>query len=84
MGQTNALAKHKKSKDPEVRRRVSNWGIGIGLQAVDGLKVSDYLLELAKLHIEGKMTMGEVNKRLAKYHKTTDIKHGDKTHRPPI
>ena len=42
MGQTNALAKHKKSKDPEVRRRVSNWGIGIGLQAVDGLKVSDW------------------------------------------
>lgn len=55
--------------DPEVRRRASNWGVGIGLQDVDGLSVSSYLIELAKLHIEGKITMDEVQARLDAYYK---------------
>ena len=38
--------------DPEVRKRASNWGVGIGLQDVDGLQVSSYLIELARLNIE--------------------------------
>ena len=62
------LDKYKKSPDPEVRRRAENWGIGIGLQAVDDLQVSDYLIELAKLNIEGKITMDEVNKRIAAHY----------------
>ena len=36
--------------DPEVRRRADNWGVGIGLQDVDGLSVSSYMIELAKLN----------------------------------
>ena len=55
--------------DPEVRRRASNWGVGIGLQDVDGLTVSSYLIELAKLNIEGKITIDEVQKRLDAYYK---------------
>ena len=57
------------SSDPEVRKRASNWGVGIGLQDVDGLRVSLYLIELAKLNIEGKITMDEVQKRLDAYYK---------------
>ena len=55
--------------DPEVRRRAGNWGVGIGLQDVDGLTVSSYLIELAKLNIEGKITIDEVQKRLDAYYK---------------
>ena len=55
--------------DPEVRRRAENWGVGIGLQDVDGLTVSSYLIELAKLNIEGKITIDEVQKRLDAYYK---------------
>jgi len=60
---------YKKSSNPDIRQRAENWGIGIGLQAVDNLQVSDYLIELAKLNIEGKITMDEVEKRLAKHYK---------------
>ena len=54
--------------DPEVRRRADNWGVGIGLQDVDHLTVSTYLIELAKLNIEGKITMDEVQARLNAYY----------------
>lgn len=35
---------------------------------MDGLKVSDYLLELARRNIEGEITMEEVNKLLDEYY----------------
>lgn len=55
--------------NPALRKRAENWGVAIGLQDVDHLTVSPYLVELAKLHIEGKITMNEVETRLDKYHK---------------
>lgn len=33
------------------------WQAAIGLQAVDGLKVSEYLLHVAKRHIEGEISI---------------------------
>ena len=42
--------------------------MAIGLQDVDGLKVSDYLQELARRNIEGEISMDEVNKRLDEYY----------------
>ena len=33
--------------DPEKKERAINWRTAIGLQAVDGLRVSDFLLEIA-------------------------------------
>ena len=42
--------------------------MAIGLQAVDGLRVSDYLLELARKNIEGELTMEEVDELLDKYY----------------
>ena len=38
---------------PLQREAAYAWSTAIGLQAVDGLKVSDYLLELARRNIEG-------------------------------
>ena len=35
------------------------WQTAIGLQAVDGLNTSEYLLDTAKDHIEGKITIDE-------------------------
>ena len=65
----NLFEEYLHSSDPEVRRRADNWGVGIGLQDVDGLSVSPYLIELAKLNIEGKITMDEVQARLDAYYK---------------
>ena len=39
--------------EPDAAERADAWQTGIGLQAVDGLPVSDYLLGTAKEHIEG-------------------------------
>lgn len=46
--------------EPSQRRRAENWAIAIGLQAVDGLRTSEYLHQVAKRNIEGEVEMGEV------------------------
>ncbi len=46
--------------EPAQRERAEAWSVAIGLQAVDGLQVSDYLLELARKNIEGEITIDEV------------------------
>ena len=38
--------------DPQKKERAEAWRVAIGLQDVDGLKVSGYLLELARRNIE--------------------------------
>lgn len=63
------LKKYKNDPDPEKRRRADAWGVGIGLQAVDGLRVSDFLLSVAIRQIEGEITMKEATKLIEEYHK---------------
>ena len=59
--------------EPHKRERVSAWRTAIGLQDVDGLRVSEYLKETAVKHIEGDITIDEVRKQLRSYYvnKTT-------------
>ena len=54
--------------EPSQREAAYAWSTAIGLQAVDGLKVSDYLLELARINIEGEISMEEVDKLLDEYY----------------
>ncbi|MCR4769224.1 MAG: hypothetical protein K5874_03320 [Bacteroidaceae bacterium] len=44
--------KYKNADDLQVRERAKAWSTAIGLQAVDGLTVSNYLIELACKDIE--------------------------------
>ena len=48
------------SADPDKRQRAENWRFAIGIQRVDGLSVSPFLVELARKNIEGLMTNEEV------------------------
>lgn len=50
---------YKNHPDESVRERASNWAVAIGLQRVDGLSVSDFLIQVARMEIEGKITMDE-------------------------
>ena len=50
------------SSDPDKRQRAENWRFAIGLQRVDGLSVSPFLVELARKNIEGLMTNEEVQR----------------------
>lgn len=73
--------KYKEHPDPNVRERACNWGIAIGLQAVDNLQVSDYLIELAELNINGKITKEEVQKRIHEHHTKGSVQQFDNTYK---
>lgn len=59
--------------EPHKREKASVWRTAIGLQDVDGLKVSDYLKQTAIKHIEGDISIDEVREQLRTYYisKTT-------------
>ena len=50
---------YKNHPDESVRERTTHWTIAIGLQCVDGLNVSDFLIQVARQEIEGKITMNK-------------------------
>lgn len=54
--------------EPDQIDKSNAWKTAIGLQDVDGLKPSEYLIETAKEHIEGKITISEVDKRIHSYY----------------
>ena len=54
--------------EPDKVDKSNAWKTAIGLQDVDGLKPSEYLIETAKEHIEGKITILEADKRIHSYY----------------
>ncbi len=62
------------SGEPGVEERARNWSMAIGLQDVDRLKPSEFLLEQAKANIEGKISSEEVSKRLEEYYSQKSVR----------
>ena len=54
--------------EPDKVDKSNAWKTAIGLQDVDGLKPSAYLIETAKDHIEGKISITEADKRIHSYY----------------
>ena len=54
--------------EPKLKKKAAAWQTAIGLQAVDGLSVSDYLLKTAKENIEEKITDKEANAQISNYY----------------
>lgn len=54
--------------EPAQRERAEAWNTAIGLQAVDGLKVSDYLRATAKKNIEGEISIDEARELVKQYY----------------
>ena len=50
-----------KESEPAKRDKGYAWHTAIGLQAVDGLKTSEYLLHTAVRNIEGEISFEEAN-----------------------
>lgn len=61
-----------KEYDTPVEKRIENWEVGIGLNEVDGLTPSSYLIQLTKESIEGKKTFDEIEIDLKKYYSKQD------------
>jgi fido (protein-threonine AMPylation protein)/ribosomal protein S25 len=57
-----------KESEPEKRDKGYAWHTAIGLQAVDGLKTSEYLLHTAVRNIEGEISFEEANELLQEYY----------------
>ena len=57
-----------KNGTPEQVELCQNWLAGIGLQKVDNLQVSGYLLELILQNIKGEIDYVELERKLADYH----------------
>lgn len=62
------LEEYIRQGEPEQIEKSEAWKTAIGLQAVDGLKTSAYLLDTAKEHIEGKIGIDEAQKRIQNYY----------------
>jgi len=60
--------------EPDKAAKAKAWKTAIGLQQVDGLKPSEYLLETAKQNIEGYIGIDEVLKRIDGYYQKQSIK----------
>ena len=62
-------------KSPEVKQLY--WNIAFGLQEVDGLKPSKYMIELSEEHINGKKTYNQVQEEIISYYKKNQDNHDD-------
>lgn len=71
--------------EPGRRERAYAWATAIGLQDVDGLKPSRYLLKTARRHIEGEISQDDARRLVDEYYETKeahdipeDVKEADK------
>ncbi|MBE7082476.1 MAG: winged helix-turn-helix transcriptional regulator [Clostridiales bacterium] len=65
---------YKKLGELDKREKSEIWETAIGLQQVDGLKPSQYLIHTAKSHIEGDITFEDVKNQLSNYYQEKPAK----------
>ena len=71
------LSEYIKQGEPEKQEKAETWETAIGLQDVDGLKPSEYLLDTAKEHIEGNINIDEAKKRINSYYEQSNERNNE-------
>lgn len=66
-----------RESEPNKAHKSYAWSTAIGLQAVDGLKPSKYLIDTAIQNIEGKITMKEAQGLIDSYYKESPVHLSD-------
>ena len=64
------LEEYIRQDESSKRERAMLWRTAIGLQQVDGLRVSDYLIETAKQHVEGDITIKKAKSLIDSYYQS--------------
>jgi len=64
----NNFDEYLRQGEPNKAEKAKVWKTAIGLQQVDGLKPSEYLIETARQNIEGDITIEEVKQRIDTYY----------------
>ena len=77
MADINDFDEYKRLGEPEKAEKSKIWQTAIGLQQVDGLTPSDYLITAAKQNIEDEITIYEVQERLDSYYKAKPVGTAD-------
>lgn len=72
---------YKKVTGPQKKQKSFAWTTAIGLQAVEGLTPSDYLLQTARRNIEGEISIQEANYIIDEYYKSTKSREEEQQHR---
>lgn len=62
------LSEYIKQGEPSRKEKAETWETAIGLQDVDGLKPSKYLVDTAKDHIEGNIDIKQAKERINQYY----------------
>ena len=68
------LEEYIRQGEPMQRERGQIWQTAIGLQQVDGLKTSAYLLQTAKQHIEGDITLQKAKELIDSYYQSQQVR----------
>lgn len=66
-----------RESEPAKRDKGYAWHTAIGLQAVDGLKTSEYLIHTAVRNIEGEISFKEANALLQTYYKENPVRDAE-------
>lgn len=69
------LEEYIRQSEPDRRERGEAWRVAIGLQQVDGLTPSDYLVDTAKQHIDGMITISEAKALIDSYYQSASSRH---------
>lgn len=64
----HGLDEYIRQGEPQQQERGKAWQTAIGLQQVDGLSTSPYLLETARRHIEGDITINQAKQLIDSYY----------------
>ena len=68
------LSEYLRAKEPGKAELAGLWRAAIGLQKVDGLTTSAYLVETARRNIEGEITIAEAGKIIGEYYKSKAVR----------
>lgn len=60
--------------EPSQKESAENWKTAIGLQAVDGLQPSAYLIDVAKRNIDGEISLDETRKLIDSYYQSKTVR----------
>lgn len=66
--QKDPFKEYLKESEPDKRSKGYVWSTAIGLQTVDGLKTSEYLIDTAVKNIEGEITLKEAQNLIDAYY----------------
>ena len=68
------LSEYLRAKEPGKAELAGIWRAAIGLQKVDGLTPSAYLVETARRNIEGEITIAEAGEIISEYYKSKAVR----------